>query len=85
MAKAQRKQEFSFEAEETQSASPLEPLKIIGGLNSPARRLQSTLEQQWDAPVEDEAKWPVGRTVAFVFVTCSLFWGGIFYFGQAIF
>ncbi len=64
------------------------PLEIKDGLSSPARQLQSYLENHWDdreaAGYEDD-RWSIRRMVAIVFLTCTAFWAGVILLGQALF
>ncbi len=80
--------EQELPVDETLKEEDLESLAINSGLNSPARRLQSYLENQWDERAAEEFvedRWSIRRMILFVFAICSLFWAGVLYLGQAIF
>ncbi len=73
------------DADNTEQEAPLE---IADGLTSPARRLQSYLENTWDERASEEFiedRWSTRRMIAFVFISCALFWALVLYIGQAIF
>lgn len=52
-------------------------LSIEGGLHSPARRLQSFLDDEFHGESEAVAgRWSTRRTIVFVVLFCGLFWTG---------
>ena len=54
-----------------------DPFDLTAGLESPARRLQHYLGNELGSKFGEDVlsgRWSARRSIAFVFVTCSLFW-----------
>ena len=90
MPKTARKQEELVISEPEYSAADTAtvPLNIEGGLASPARQLQSYLENSWDEREEigyEDDRWSIRRMMLFVFVVCTAFWASVIFIGSAIF
>ena len=90
MPKTARQHEdlVSAEPEYTAADTATVPLNIEGGLSSPARKLQSYLENHWDDREEcayEDDRWSIRSMMLFVFAVCTAFWAGIIYLGTALF
>ena len=84
----QHEELISPEPEYTAADTATVPLNIEGGLSSPARKLQSYLENHWDERVDEgyeDDRWSIRKMMFFVFCACSAFWAGIIYLGTALF
>lgn len=46
-------------------------------ISSPAHELQAQLKSAFEAPIEDEERWPFRNTMAALVFGCGLFWGGV--------
>jgi hypothetical protein len=83
---AQRKEIPADLPGETQVEHSFEKLDVGGGLDSPARQLQSYLQDQWhEEYLEQTTKWSARKSFLFVLVTCGIMWAGIWSFAQAVF
>ena len=58
---------------------------LMRGQESPARKLQSYLHDEWAGDIAVEDKWSARSSIAFVLVTCSLLWAGIWVLAQMVF
>lgn len=49
----------------------------LPAIASPAHELQAQLQSAFEAPMDEQERWPYRNTLALLIFSCSVFWGGV--------